>query len=54
MRLTLWPVPGLRTKPRSPWTAMLTGVPTGVPSRRWLVSSTAHCRVNGSKAVIGL
>lgn len=34
IRLTFQPVPGLRMNARSPTTAMLTGVPIGVASRR--------------------
>jgi hypothetical protein len=35
---------------RSPSTAMLTGVPTGVPSRLYVTSRTAHGRTKGERA----
>src|SRR5207253_1571164 len=46
-RFTLPVLCGVRTKARPPSTAMLTAVPTGVPSRRYVVSRTALWRTNG-------
>jgi hypothetical protein len=48
MRLTIHAASKERVNARSPSTAMLTGVPTGVPSWRKLVSNTVRCVTKGS------
>ncbi len=48
MRFTFPALSQLRMKARSPSTAMLTGVLTGVPSRRNVVNRTVPCRAKGA------
>jgi|SRR5215211_98355 len=47
--LSFQAVSKVRTKARSPSTAMFTGVPMGVPSRLQVMSRTAHCPTKGSR-----
>jgi len=50
MRFNFQAVSKVRTKARSPSTTIFTGVPTGVPSRRYVVSKTVLWFTNWLKA----